>query len=187
MFEIILLLVTLFPLVALAKRRPRRRAKVNWVVSRVNMSLGLGTLADNTALKAALCSLGPGSYRCHWTHFEGFISIDGLTVGQGPIVVGVALDDYTVTEIKECLEADPTGTDLIEAEKSRRKVREWGIFVGANAQEWLNNDATMRKHRIKFTDEGGSSPDLFAYNDSGAALTTGATIVVNGKLYGIKL
>ncbi len=146
----------------------------------------LGTLVSETVLKIPLIT-GPSTQdrRIYWMSFVGFISIDNLTVGEGPVEVGVAHDDLTIGEIGEALDASDADQDDITArERRRRPVKSWGIFVGASGNEWLNNDQSKAKYRVKFSTGEDLEPTMWARNHHGTSLTTGATVNVFGKLWG---
>ncbi len=151
---------------------------------RVNETLALGGLNDRTVVAAGLFN-APEDGHSRWNYsFEGFISIEGQTAGEGPIVIGCCHGDYNVTEIKEALEATDTNyEDQILLEQARRKVRTWGIFAGRSSEEWLNNHNGSRKYKIKFSTAEGNSVSVFAYNESGAALTAGAFVHLYGRIH----
>lgn len=110
-------------------------------------------------------------------------AIDGLTVGQGPLVMVLADEGYSVTEVKEFIEAQPASeNDIPSIEHSRRKIRYLGSFSGATANEILTNDRGGQKHKVRLNwpvAAGRTMPQILAYNDSGALLTTGALIRAN--------
>lgn len=162
----------------------RKRRIKGYEAVRINESLALGGLNDRTVVAQGLTtSPEDGHSRWNWS-FEGFISIKDQTGGEGPIVVGCCHGDYTVTEVKEALEATDTNTeDQILLEQSRRKVRTWGIFTGKDSDGYLNNNTRSQKHKIKFSTSEGNSVSVFAYNDSGAALTAGAVVHLYGTIH----
>lgn len=106
------------------------------------------------------------------------------TAKEGPIVVGVAHGDLSVTEIKEATEAEMTDPDdIIARERARRPVRTIGVFDGETENEKLN-DGRMLRTKMKFSVGDGHQPVLWAKNKDTAQLTTGTLIKVNGVLYG---
>ncbi len=118
------------------------------------------------------------------------ISVDGTwalhthTAGQGPIVVGFAHADLTVAEISECIKAELTDPDdIITRERARRPVRQVGAFNGLNTDETLY-DGVAKRTTIKISIGNDHNLALYAFNRSGAPLTTGSKITVDGVLYG---
>jgi len=99
-------------------------------------------------------------------------------------MIGYAFSDYTVAEVKECLESQasiaPGGK--IENERANRLVRIVGAFPGAAADEVLN-DGKPIKTRLNWSIPIGDSVDIFAYNEGGSTLTTGGLIEADGDLW----
>ncbi len=104
------------------------------------------------------------------------------TAGEGPIVFGIAHSDYSDAEIEEYLEN--TGSwdagDLVQQEIAKRKIRRIGVFDGEGSEEKYNEG---RSTRIKcgwmlFT---GDNFKIWMWNKSGASLTSGAAVMVEGK------
>lgn len=108
----------------------------------------------------------------------------GGTVGEGPITVGVAHGDLTETEIAEWSVAELTDPDdIIQKERSRRPARKVGAFPGLAANEVLNHGDQIRTG-VKFSIGDGHAIVAWAANRSGAPLTTGMVIDINGVIYG---
>ncbi len=112
---------------------------------------------------------------------DGTWTIQDLTAGEGPITVGFAFDDYSVTEVKECLEigASINLGDKIAQEKANRLVRIVGTFVNSDP---LQNGMRI-KTRLNWAVPNGHSFIIFAYNESGSALSTGAFVNFQGDLW----
>ncbi len=171
--------MTFVGLVMARKRSSRGR---NFVAIPFQTALTLGTLADLTAfITSTVSGFGEDIY---------VLSVDALwalhthTAGEGPISVGLAHGDLTVTEIKENLQAEMTDPDdIIAKERSRRPVRKSGIFSGLNTEEALANGEQIRT-KVKFSVGDGHNLNAWAFNQSGAALTTGTVIQVIGTIYG---
>ncbi len=115
---------------------------------------------------------------------ECVYALRGGTVGQGPIVIGWAHNDYTDPEIEAYVENTQGWTrgDLIAMEIAKRKVRIVGIFSGNTADEVLN-DGRPLKTRMRFNLISAKGLSLWAYNDSGGALAGGATLSANGHAW----
>ncbi len=105
------------------------------------------------------------------------VSFTGHTVGEGPILYGLGRDLESVTLLKEALEADPQGfSDKDELEKTTRNVMVLGYLsdIGsAVSNQWQG----MRKIKFpwKLIPEG-SDLQVWAFNRSGATLTTGTIV-----------
>ncbi len=147
-----------------------------------SVTLALGTLADSTVIVTnLLASLGEKFY------FHSITALCGLRdaqAGEGPIDIGYAHGNLSTTEIKENLTvnlADPD--DIIAREQSRRPVRKVGQFAVIGDSASLN-DGQPLKRAIRFSVGSGHAIKLFAYNRSGAALTTGSSVVVDGTIHG---
>lgn len=106
------------------------------------------------------------------------------TVGEGPIIVGLAHSDYTAAEIEEYLEN--TGSweigDMVQQEIARRKIRIVGTFPQEAVDEVLN-DGKPIKTTLKFVLSSGQTVQVFAFNKSGGALTTGTIINCEGHCW----
>ncbi len=143
----------------------------------------LGTLADVTVVTGAVTGAADGQYRA-MSH-KAVWSLRDFTAGEGPITVGYAHGDYSVTEIKEAIEIANSinlGDLVASREQSQRLVRVVGVFQGTGEAESLN-DGKPIKTRLNWAMPIGKALSVFAYNESGAALTTGAEIQATGDLW----
>ncbi len=177
MLEILLSFVFLL---GLAKHgKGRRRYNLRRV--RSTSGLTLGTLGSTTVLTIGLTGASDSQYRLISVKLNW--DLIGQTAGEGPIIVGIAHSDYTVGEIKEALESTLSISqgDKIAAEKSNRLVRIVGTF-GGQPNVPLNDGKPIRT-RLNWLMTIGDQAVVFAYNDSGSALTTGAVVNVNGDVW----
>ncbi len=167
----------------MAKHRKRRgRGSKNFVAIPVTAAITLGTLANNTVVKGSL--LGTLLEDLYVISADLIWTIRSLTVGEGPIEVGVVHSDYTVTEILENLDVTLLGPGTkIEQERSRRLVRRIGMFNGLGSEEVLNDGQVIRT-KMRFTCQDGKDLDAWVRNSSGATLITGAIVQVHGTVYG---
>ncbi len=178
MIEILLLALVA---VGLAKRKGRRR-RFNLRRVRITPELPLLTLASDTVLfvsafAGATAQLRVVTMKTTW-------ALTGLTAGEGPITVGYCHSDYTVGEIKECLEAATAVNpgDKIANEQSNRLVRVVGVF--SEHRNTLNNGNPI-KTKLNWLMGGGSTNvvRIFAYNENTAAMTTGSILNVQGDMW----
>ena len=162
-------------------RKPKGRRQALAVIN-VDESIVLSTLADNAVLGVDSDPFGREFYAISADLYWG---LDGLTAGQGPIVVGCAHNDYTDVEVAENLNTtgmeDPG--DMIAKEQGHRLVRRAGQFSGVGTNEVLNDGEKLRI-RLGFVITDGFSLAFWAQNKSNATLTTGAAINISGKIFG---
>ncbi len=179
MIEIIMLVFAAIVLLAKHGKRPRRR----YYAPTIDNVLALSTLADNTLISATFGASDPGqetwlmSARMTW-------SIDGHTAGEGPIIVGLAHEDYSDAEIEAYLEnpAGWTPQDLVAQEISRRKIRIVGSFSGLTASESLF-DGRAVKTKCNWRNGPADTLKVWAFQKSGAPLTTGTRLVNVGNAF----
>ncbi len=110
--------------------------------------------------------------------------VEGFTVGEGPIEVGVAHSDYTAAEIEEWVENETSmfgELDQIAIEIRRRKIRSIGVFDGLTIVEKMNEGVPVRVKLLWPLSEGAGL-SFWAYN-RGIQLTTGASVQTQGKVY----
>lgn len=142
-------------------------------------SLPLGALASNTVVQGDFAQQVDQE---HWAiSMDVTANIHGLTAGEGPILFGVAHEDYTAAEVEEWLEATASWDigDKIAQEKAKRKCRIIGTFV--SGQQF--NDGKPKRVKLGWRIEDNSTLALWAYNESAATLTTGAIIEFKGPVY----
>ncbi len=168
------------------KSRKRSRNSKNFVALPVQGSVALGVLASAKVLSANLPA-GNFTEDLYAISADIEVAVRGLTGGEGfPSSWGLAHSDYSDVEIEENLEVALLGPGTkIEQERLRRLVRKGGQFKYADdANEGLI--PLDRSHRVplKFVINDGFSLDIYYYNRSGAALTTGAFMEWNGTIYG---
>ncbi len=165
---------------SVAKHKGRRQALA---VINVNENVTLGTLASGVVISQATDQFEREFFAIscdlNW-------SMSGFTGAEGPLEVGVAHGDYTVTEIKENL--DLTGmedpSDKITQEQGRRLVRRSGKFRGQLSNEQINDGKPVRT-RLRFMLAGSvATLQFFVHNLNASALTTGAIVQIDGKIYG---
>ncbi len=165
-------------------KHPKRRGR-KWGVNDANVPVfntqALGTLANADLIAGELVPVADEEYRA--LSLKLVWAIKGATVGEGPIVVGVADGDYTAAEIEEWLEATTAMTrgDRIAREQADRRCRRVGVFGNEGVAETLNDGKAITT-RLNWHVVEGKTIQVWAYNQSGAALTTGANIMQNGAV-----
>ncbi len=175
----ILAIVAICALMARHGRNPKRR-RYNLRRVRMTPELALATLASDTAIVAVMTGVATDTYRA--VSVIATWALRGITGGEGPITVGYAHSSYTVTQIKECLEAFSIDQgDKLSSEQASRLVRIVGTF--ASEADTMLNDGKPIKTRLNWKIAIGSQVNLFAYNEDTAALSTGAVLHVAGNMY----
>ncbi len=117
---------------------------------------------------------------------EWFLSIQGLTSNEGPILVGLA-HDLTVAEIDEAFDGDPQrNADPNLEEQAHRPVWPLDMFFNNSAGngKLLGNGVV----KIGWSVPEGTQLKWFARNQEIAnALTTGAVFKITAKHFGVWL
>ncbi len=150
---------------------------------RFTISVDIGALADGVV---QVNSLLPGdlaedlfamSVHATWT-------IRNATAGMGPVEFGYVHDDYTATEVSECiLSAVTDPNNLIQVERSRRFVRRVGSFRGFQTEEEIN-DGRLMKTKIKWTIHDGHDLGVWLQNQTGATIPGNPIVEVSGTIWG---
>lgn len=162
----------------MAKRRVRRRFNLRRV--RVSNEITLSTLASDTALTVTMTGASVSTYRA--MSVKATWNLKTLAAADGLVTFGYAHSDYSVTEIKECLEAfaaiDPG--DKIAQEQANRLVRLVGTF--STESEEFNNGRPITT-RLNWLIPIGQNVNLFVFNEDTSALTSGAIVNHQGNLW----
>ncbi len=108
---------------------------------------------------------------------------EDFTIGEGPLVVGLAHSDYTSAEIEECLEALASWDkgDKVANEQRKRKVRVVGAFPLIAVDEVLNLGMPV-KTKLGFVVEIGNTLKTFAYNPTLGTIATGGSVTATGGI-----
>ncbi len=107
---------------------------------------------------------------------------EGVTAGNGPIVVGLAHSDYSAAEIEECLEAAGAWDegDKVAQEQANRLVRVVGTFGDGTVAQELN-DGKPVKTKLNWLIATGDTLQIFIWN-RGDVLDTGSEVAASGHL-----
>ncbi len=142
----------------------------------------LGTLANETVSLTPVGAVLEQDFDVVSTDLT--VAMRDHTANEGPIDCGIAAEDYTVTEIGECLNAQPLRAVSAEMERSRRRVRTYGIFDGEGPDEKLNDGLVIRRKMFLRAPAGQVTANFWARNRSNANLTTGTAIEFAGVHWG---
>ncbi len=162
----------------MAKHTGKRRFNLRRI--RVTDEQALATLASDTALTGGLHGGIVAAIRIVTAKLTWAVS--GLTAGEGPLTVGYAHGDYSVTEIKECLEAQASasGQDKIAQEQANRLIRVVGVIPSGNQSL---NDGKPISTKLNWLIRPGVVLNAFVYNEDTTGLTTGAFLHTQGNLW----
>ncbi len=165
----------------MARKKGSGRRRMNLRPVRITTEKVLLTLASDTALAQTLTGNSTNRYRA--VSASTTWSLSDLTEGEGPIQVGYAHSDYTVAEIKECIESQGSvdQNDKVAQERADRLVRLVGTH-NSEANDTLN-DGKPIKTRLNWLIGIGSSVNAFWFNEGTGALTTGAHGNLAGTLW----
>ncbi len=160
-------------------KKPTRRRRFNLRGVRVTPEIDLLTLASDTVKVAAMTGVAVSTYRV--ISVKATWALVGLAAGEGPVTVGIAHSDYSLTEIKEALEAaasiDPG--NKIAQEQGNRLVR----IVGTMSQNRSLNNGEAISTKLNWLIPIGKALNIFVYNEDTAALATGAQLNVGGRIW----
>ncbi len=164
----------------MAKRPSKRRFNLRPV--RVNPFITVGALASKVVVVGAVTPAADGQYRA--ITMKQVFTLRGNTAGNGPMTVGYAHDDYSVTEIKEAIEAAAAISlgDMVAREQSNRKVRIIGTFPGLLSEETLN-DGRPVSTKLNWAIPIGKAVNIFVYNEDGSTRDTGGIVDATGTIW----
>ncbi len=176
MFELLFFLIAIM----MANRGRGSRYSLRGV--RFDSTSALLALANVTVVTQSITGSADGKYRM--ISMKATWSLRSHTAEEGPITVGYAHSDYSVTEIKEALEVQASiSVGLkVEQEQANRLVRIVGTFPGLDTDEVLDHGNPI-KTRLNWEIPPGLEVVQFAYNNSGSTLTTGAIVELIGKCW----
>ncbi len=142
-------------------------------------SLALGALAVGDVISEAFGQTV--NNRVYALYAKGVWSIDQVTPGESPIMVGFSHGDYSSAEVEECLEANAQWDqgDKVAQEQGARKVRRATQFSGLTAEEVAEDGAKVFT-RLGFYIEDGETLALWARNSGAAILTAGSVFRFSG-------
>ncbi len=147
-----------------------------------NVIIALSTLAAGAVLTSPLKIDGARENGIRLQKMKAQMSFRGLTDGEGPVVIGLATTDPSVTEIAEVFTADPQKPEDIPAsEQVMRKI--FPIWMIGKAElnsvtRGVKNEYTEIQFPWKNIEEG-TGLKWFAVNlDASATLTTGGVIEI---------
>ena len=159
-----------------------RKGKGRIIKGRFQTEVALGALADN-----AMVTVNPSETvdeKMFALSLEATWVLRDHVAAESPITVGFAHSDYSAAEIEEYIENTGSWSqgDLVGQEIGRRKIRVVGSFGGEGTESELNEGRPV-KTPMKWVLTTGDTIECFAYNESGAQLTTGTVMVCQGHIW----
>ncbi len=153
----------------------------------MNSTLALSTLADNIVIKEDIQS-SAFTRRIRIISAKLNVTVRGHTPGEGPYTFGLSHSDYAVAEIAEATDTSViSSSEKIANERAGRLVRKVGTFRGSEALEELRGEqgGEFTKTRLNWPIEEDFDLSYWVQNRSGASLTTGTLVEVDGTLFGV--
>ncbi len=180
MLELYLIIIGLLIPLGMAKRGRKGRSMQGYLKGNVDEELNLGTLASKT-LVADTWDESPEE-KTLISSIVATWSLDGIVSGQGPLIFGVAHSDYSDAEIEAVIENQASWDQgsKVEQEIAKRLVRQIGQFVnetGSGTNDVQFNDGKPVKTKLNWRLNTGDTLKMWAYNVSGAALSTSAPVM----------
>ncbi len=146
-------------------------------------NVSLSTLANKVALTIGSKIDGSRENGFRILRTDYWITGHDFTAGEYPITVGLSFGSLSVAEIAEAFAADPQSSDkrnLIE--QTMRPIFILGILGDTGDMRFLTGTVKPR-----WSSPEGAAVKFFAYNSTGATLTTGASVRLIAKHFGVWL
>ncbi len=148
----------------------------------------LGTLGAASAIKQTTPPAMTEDFRM--IKAEIAATMTGHTVGESPIHLYLVNDNLSVAEIAEAIDAEGplSNSDRIPEERASRAVFLLGTYSSGEAVaplEGADGQKGVIEKTIRWTFSSSDGWALVAFNDSGAALTTGSVIRLVAKYFGV--
>ncbi len=162
----------------MTKRKPVRGSGP--VIERfVDGQVSLGALAANAAISADFTA--DADEPLYMIDAKLSAGLRTHTVGEGPILVGIAHGSYSASDIEEWIEStSDLGTlSLKQQEITKRSIVFLGAVSGALVDEALNGGVPIHV-KLGFPLADGEGLVIWAYNRDAAALTTGSVVSSSG-------
>lgn len=169
--------------ILMTTKKPKHNRRKNFQAIPFVSQILLGTLANATIISSGVLGAVMAK-EIFYISVDTVWTLHEFTGGEGPIEVGFAHSDLSITEIAEHLDVvfnNPA--DRIKRERLGRPVRRVGAFNGILGTEVLNEGKKIRTP-IRFTIHDGSELNFWTRNIGDAALTTGGIVDIAGTMFG---
>ncbi len=150
-----------------------------------NDVITLGTLTNSTVLKQDNPLAIEEDFRL--IKLRSVVSIRGMAAGEVPILLGLADNELSVSEIAEAISANGPldRNDRVSMERAERPVWLYGAFSRVAVSMGLPMDMRPLEEVVRWTFSNPEGWCWFVQNRSGGTLTTGAIVEMNTKYYGV--
>ncbi len=157
------------------KKSYRKRRMGRYIRGNVDENLLLTSLAARALVKTPFDENVED--RCFVSSIVARFSMGDFTLGSdiGPIMVGVAKDDYTAAEIEAFIEntASWSEGDEIAQEIGKRRIKIVGVFPNVSTLgDNVLNDGKAIKVKLGWILNQGSTISLWAYNLGASPVAT---------------
>ncbi len=159
-----------------AHPKRRRRSFRKYLRGGVEEVLGLSTLGSKTLVKVDFSDIV--TEKTFASSIVAAWSMSNFTpaVQDGPIMVGVAISDYSAAEIEEFVEQTNSWDegDLVNQEKASRKIKTVGILIPttSDVEHDKLNGGRLIKTRLNWSLRTGLTIAMWAYNMGDSTLAT---------------
>jgi len=150
------------------------------------VTISLGALGDNLAMKQTLPYVLEDDFRIIKMEWAG--KMVGHTAGEGPMVIVLADNELTPTEIAEAVNASPVDrNDNVALERAHRPVFQLGLSAGNGTTDIISkgNGTEFMEKTIRWTFSNPEGFTMAVVNQSGGGFTIGTIFVLHCKYYGV--
>ncbi len=153
------------------------------VIIRERDTITLGALATITAIKSGSQINPTDDFRLIKTEY--FIGVEGMTSGEGPVLIGLADNELSVTEIAGSIGADgPVDrNDRGGEEAATRAV--WVLDAIFSQVFPGGSSSTKGEKTFRWTFSNPEGWTFFAFNNDPNTLTTGTIVHFYAVHYGV--
>jgi len=153
--------------------KPKRRFR-RYLRGNIDLKKNLGTLAGDSSVLQVVNDTVEEKAWLSSVKATYAISEYTIVAGAGPILVGLAHNDYTNAEIEEWIENANSWSegDLVAQEVAKRKIRRVGVFgVTISGDEEVLNDGKPITTKCGWYLQTGQTVTFFFYNQGSVALS----------------
>ncbi len=151
----------------------------------------LATLANNTVIKQAAPLAFTDRFRL--IKATAIVTLKGITVGEGPILFGLASNSLSIAEIASAISANGPLSKQAGSEQNNAEFPVWtlgsfpSLIAGVEYLQATKVQPGRIMDTIRWTFGVDTSPGYcwWAQNRSGGSLQTGGVITVESKMFGV--
>ncbi len=151
----------------------------------------LATLANNTVLKQAAPLAFTDRFRL--IKATAIVTLKGITVGEGPILFGLASNSLSVAEIASAISANGPLSKQAGSEQNNAEFPVWtlgsfpSLIAGVEYLRATEKQPGYLEKTVRWTFGVDTDPGYtwWAQNRSGGSLQTGGVITIESKMFGV--